>query len=90
MAESWVSKRLFKYRSDSFVANSWNGTSAAPVLALAYAALQIHGAAGYGRALPLERMARAARMFAIGGGTVEMMRNLIADRIPPTRLDVRR
>jgi len=44
-------------------------------------ALQIHGAAGYGRALPLERMMRDARMFAIGGGTVEMMRNLIADRI---------
>ena len=30
-------------------------------------ALQIHGAAGYGRALPLERMVRDARMFAIGG-----------------------
>ena len=53
-------------------------------------ALQIHGAAGYGRGLPLERMARDARMFAIGGGTVEMMRNLIADRLLPTRTDFRR
>ncbi|HEV8437323.1 MAG TPA: acyl-CoA dehydrogenase family protein [Methylomirabilota bacterium] len=53
-------------------------------------ALQIHGAAGYGRALPLERMTRDARMFAIGGGTVEMMRNLIADRILPARSDLRR
>jgi alkylation response protein AidB-like acyl-CoA dehydrogenase len=53
-------------------------------------ALQVHGAAGYGRALPLERMVRDARMFAIGGGTVEMMRNLIADRILPTRVDFRR
>jgi alkylation response protein AidB-like acyl-CoA dehydrogenase len=53
-------------------------------------ALQIHGAAGYGRALPLERMVRDARMFAIGGGTVEMMRNLIADRILPIRSDFRR
>jgi hypothetical protein len=53
-------------------------------------ALQIHGAAGYGRALPLERMVRDARMFAIGGGTVEMMRNLIADRILPGRADFRR
>ena len=53
-------------------------------------ALQIHGAAGYGRALPLERMVRDARMFAIGGGTVEMMRNLIADRLLPTRADFRR
>ena len=52
-------------------------------------ALQIHGAAGYGRALPMERMARDARMFAIGGGTVEMMRNLIADRILPTRANFR-
>ena len=53
-------------------------------------ALQIHGAAGYGRGLPLERMVRDARMFAIGGGTVEMMRNLIADRILPERADFRR
>ena len=53
-------------------------------------ALQIHGAAGYGQALPLERMVRDARMFAIGGGTVEMMRNLIADRILPMRSDFRR
>ena len=53
-------------------------------------ALQIHGAAGYGRSLPLERMARDARMFAIGGGTVEMMRNLIADHVLPTRADWRR
>jgi 3-sulfinopropanoyl-CoA desulfinase len=53
-------------------------------------ALQIHGAAGYGRALPLERMVRDARMFAIGGGTVEMMRNLIADQILPTKSDFRR
>jgi alkylation response protein AidB-like acyl-CoA dehydrogenase len=53
-------------------------------------ALQIHGAAGYGRSLPLERMARDARMFAIGGGTVEMMRNLIADHILPAKADWRR
>ena len=53
-------------------------------------ALQIHGAAGYGRTLPLERMMRDARMFAIGGGTLEMMRNLVADRILPDRVDWRR
>jgi alkylation response protein AidB-like acyl-CoA dehydrogenase len=53
-------------------------------------ALQIHGAAGYGRSLPLERMVRDARMFAIGGGTVEMMRNLIADRVLDSRADWRR
>jgi len=53
-------------------------------------ALQIHGAAGYGRSLPLERMARDARMFAIGGGTVEMLRNLLADHVLGTRVDWRR
>jgi len=52
--------------------------------------VQIFGAAGYGRSRPLERMMRDARMFAIGGGTVEMMRNLIADHLLPTRADWRR
>jgi alkylation response protein AidB-like acyl-CoA dehydrogenase len=41
-------------------------------------ALQIFGASGYSRDLPLERMVRDARMFTIGGGTVQMMRNLVA------------
>src|SRR5215510_11356175 len=53
-------------------------------------ALQLHGAAGYGRSLPLERMVRDARMFAIGGGTLEMMRNLVADRILGAHVDWRR
>lgn len=53
-------------------------------------ALQVHGAAGYARSLPLERMMRDARMFAIGGGTLEMMRNLIADRVLPTRAQWRK
>ena len=44
-------------------------------------ALQLHGAAGYSRNLPLERMVRDARMFTIGGGTGQMLRNLIAGRI---------
>ena len=53
-------------------------------------ALQLHGAAGYGRELPLERMARDARMFTIGGGTTQILRNMIAGgilgrRLPQTR-----
>ena len=44
-------------------------------------ALQIHGAMGYSRNLPLERMARDARMFTIGGGTAQMLRNLIAGKV---------
>ncbi len=41
-------------------------------------ALQIFGASGYSRDLPLERMVRDARMFTIAGGTVQMMRNMVA------------
>lgn len=46
-------------------------------------AVQILGAAGYGRSMPAERMMRDARMFTIGGGTAEMLRNLVADRFLP-------
>lgn len=44
-------------------------------------ALQLHGAMGYSRRLPLERMVRDARMFTIGGGTAQLLRNLVASRI---------
>jgi alkylation response protein AidB-like acyl-CoA dehydrogenase len=44
-------------------------------------ALQIFGAAGYSRNQPLERMARDARMFTIGGGTAQVLRTLIASRL---------
>jgi alkylation response protein AidB-like acyl-CoA dehydrogenase len=40
-------------------------------------ALQVFGGYGYSRDLPLERMVRDARMFTIGGGTSQMMRNVI-------------
>jgi hypothetical protein len=41
-------------------------------------AMQLMGAAGYSRRRPLERMVRDARMFAIAGGTAQVLRNLIA------------
>lgn len=44
-------------------------------------ALQLHGAMGYSRNLPLERMVRDARMFTIGGGTAQMLRNQIASKV---------
>lgn len=53
-------------------------------------ALQIHGAMGYSRNLPLERMFRDARMFTIGGGTAQLLRNQVAGvllemKLPQTR-----
>ncbi|MEO0991327.1 MAG: 3-sulfinopropanoyl-CoA desulfinase [Pseudomonadota bacterium] len=44
-------------------------------------ALQIHGSAGYSRNNPLERMARDARMFTIGGGTAQILRTQVAGAI---------
>jgi alkylation response protein AidB-like acyl-CoA dehydrogenase len=44
-------------------------------------ALQIHGAMGYSRDLPLERMARDARMFTIAGGTAQILRTQVAGSI---------
>ncbi|MDT0438637.1 MULTISPECIES: acyl-CoA dehydrogenase family protein [Streptomyces] len=41
-------------------------------------AIQLHGARGYSRRWPLERLFRDGRGLAIGGGTAEVMRNLLA------------
>ena len=46
-------------------------------------ALQMFGAAGYSRDLPLERMLRDVRMFQIGGGTSQAQLNMIARSIFP-------
>ena len=53
-------------------------------------ALQMFGAVGYGRDLPLERMVRDARMFTIGGGTAQILRTVVAGgllerKLPQTR-----
>ncbi len=49
-------------------------------------ALQIFGAAGYSRNMPLERMVRDARMFTIGGGTAQILRTVVASRILEQKL----
>ncbi|MEM0987232.1 MAG: 3-sulfinopropanoyl-CoA desulfinase [Pseudomonadota bacterium] len=53
-------------------------------------ALQLHGAAGYSRQRPVERMVRDARMFTIGGGTAQVLRTQVASgilgrKLPQTR-----
>ncbi len=47
--------------------------------------LQMFGAAGYSRDLPLERMLRDVRMFQIGGGTTQAQLNMIARSLFPAR-----
>ncbi|MDH3474830.1 MAG: acyl-CoA dehydrogenase family protein [Rhodospirillales bacterium] len=49
-------------------------------------ALQVFGAAGYSRNNALERMARDARMFTIGGGTAQILRTVIASRLLERKL----
>ncbi len=53
-------------------------------------ALQLHGARGYSRHLPLERMVRDVRMFTIGGGTVQMLRNQVAQEVLGRKFSQRR
>jgi alkylation response protein AidB-like acyl-CoA dehydrogenase len=53
-------------------------------------ALQVFGARGYSRGFPLERMARDARMFTIGGGTAQALRNVIGDEILGKKIAQRR
>ena len=44
-------------------------------------ALQLFGATGYSRNMPLERMVRDARMFTIGGGTAQILRTVVASQL---------
>ncbi len=45
---------------------------------VAYGCVQLHGGYGYMREYPVERFARDVRLFTIGGGTSEIMREIIA------------
>ncbi|MGE0487486.1 MAG: acyl-CoA dehydrogenase family protein [Gammaproteobacteria bacterium] len=87
MATQIHAARMLVYRAAS---NEKNGFPDAREVAMAklYAnemvqrvtseALQIHGHYGYTRTLPLERMYRDGRGYAVGGGTTEILRNTIA------------
>jgi alkylation response protein AidB-like acyl-CoA dehydrogenase len=52
--------------------------------------LQMFGAAGYSRDLPLERMLRDVRMFQIGGGTSQAQTNMIARSVFETKFDYKK
>ena len=64
--------------------------AAEAAIKVTYDALQMFGAAGYSRDLPLERMARDVRMFTIGGGTTQAQRNVIASGIFGRKFSQRR
>jgi alkylation response protein AidB-like acyl-CoA dehydrogenase len=60
---------------ESSMAKVYTGHAALEVVS---ESLQMFGAAGYSRELPVERMMRDVRMFQIGGGTTQAQLNMIA------------
>jgi acyl-CoA dehydrogenase len=48
---------------------------------VAYECVQLHGGYGYMREYPVERFFRDIRLFTIGGGTSEIMREIIAKHL---------
>ena len=50
---------------------------------VAYDCVQLHGGYGYMREYAVERFARDARLMTIGGGTSEIMRDIIAKALLP-------
>ncbi len=49
---------------------------------VAYQAVQLHGGYGYMREFPVERFFRDVRLWTIASGTSEIMREIIAKRLP--------
>jgi 3-sulfinopropanoyl-CoA desulfinase len=52
-------------------------------------AIQIHGARGYSRRWPVERLFRDGRGLSMGGGTTEVMRNMLASIVLDRRVSQR-
>jgi len=48
---------------------------------VAYDCVQLHGGYGYMREYAIERFARDVRLFTIGGGTSEIMKEIIAKEL---------
>jgi alkylation response protein AidB-like acyl-CoA dehydrogenase len=67
---------------EASIAKAYTGHAAFEVVS---ESLQMFGAAGYSRDLPLERMLRDVRMFQIGGGTSQAQLNMIARGMFATR-----
>jgi alkylation response protein AidB-like acyl-CoA dehydrogenase len=68
----------FPDRHEAAIAKTFAGEMAIQVT---NQALQIFGGRGYSREFPLERIVRDARMFTIGGGTAQVLRNIIATQV---------
>jgi len=75
------------YMDEASMAKAFTGHVALEVVS---DSLQMFGAYGYSRELPLERMLRDVRMFQIGGGTTQAQLNMIARSIFKRKFDLRK
>lgn len=69
---------MLPHMKEASIAKAFTGHHAFEVVS---ESLQMFGAAGYSRDLPLERMLRDVRMFQIGGGTSQAQLNMIAREV---------
>ncbi len=72
---------------EASMAKAYTGHAALEVVS---ESLQMFGAYGYSKDLPLERMFRDVRMFQIGGGTTQAQLNMIARTIFNRKFDLRK
>jgi len=75
------------YMNETSMAKAYTGHAAFEVTS---ESLQMFGAYGYSRDLPLERMLRDVRMFQIGGGTTEAQLNMVARSVFKRKFDYRK
>lgn len=66
---------MLPHMKDASIAKAYTAHASFEVVS---ESLQMFGASGYSRDLPLERMLRDVRMFQIGGGTSQAQYNMIA------------
>jgi len=76
----------FPHMDESSIAKAYTGHAAFEVVS---ESLQMFGAYGYSRDMPLERMLRDVRMFQIGGGTTQAQINMIARAMFNRRFELR-
>lgn len=74
------------YMNEASMAKAYTGHAALDVVS---ESLQMFGAYGYSRDLPLERMFRDVRMFQIGGGTTQAQLNMLARSVFKRKFDLR-
>lgn len=78
---------MLPHMKDASIAKAFTAHAAFEVVS---DSLQMFGATGYSRELPLERMLRDVRMFQIGGGTSQAQLNMIARSVFGRKFDFRK